>query len=378
MLKIYLDWNCITNIESRDPELFELIQKCSTFVIFPYSIAHIRDVLAGYKRKSIKHRKEFYHDVQNLAFISQLHYLYYDKNTGINSFYRLPMEVIRKCGSTLTIISRLKLFSAWLYYSLKNGVQKKIPQSHLKRIKGASYETASREIEDSINGLSLSKIKQTAVRALDYNENDNIEVKIKKFLLKLDIFGYKTEKANKSLSNIDADGSHTFYAAFCDYLVTNDKKMAEKAKAVYSELSIPTKVITTKELKVKLKEFLDNKIGKGLFSLESFLGLFGIVERVDTTSCDVQVTNSFLLKYNYERYNFVYKDEILLFLARIKSTLPVSEIQNFEDSYENKILSSNPNEVATAKYMWADNIILFSEIKSSVSLPCMIVMQKRE
>jgi len=47
MLKIYLDWNSINNIQTRHPKLYELIKEYGHLFIFPYSNAHIRDLLVS-------------------------------------------------------------------------------------------------------------------------------------------------------------------------------------------------------------------------------------------------------------------------------------------------------------------------------------------
>ena len=47
MLKIYLDWNSINNIQTRHPELYELIKEYGLLFNFPYSNAHIRDLIVS-------------------------------------------------------------------------------------------------------------------------------------------------------------------------------------------------------------------------------------------------------------------------------------------------------------------------------------------
>ena len=47
MLKIYLDWNSINNIQTRHPNLYELIKEYGHLFIFPYSNAHIRDLIVS-------------------------------------------------------------------------------------------------------------------------------------------------------------------------------------------------------------------------------------------------------------------------------------------------------------------------------------------
>lgn len=50
-------------------------------------------------------------------------------------------------------------------------------------------------------------------------------------------------KDDKSLNRI-YDASHAYFAQYCDVLVTNDKRLSIKAKAVYHYLNIKTKVFS--------------------------------------------------------------------------------------------------------------------------------------
>lgn len=43
------------------------------------------------------------------------------------------------------------------------------------------------------------------------------------------------------------DATHAYFAQICDVLVTNDKRMRAKTKAVYSFLDVNTNVVSTNE-----------------------------------------------------------------------------------------------------------------------------------
>lgn len=46
MLKIYLDWNIITHLkDEQNSDLFTFLQTNKDYFIFPYSKAHIKDLL---------------------------------------------------------------------------------------------------------------------------------------------------------------------------------------------------------------------------------------------------------------------------------------------------------------------------------------------
>lgn len=62
----------------------------------------------------------------------------------------------------------------------------------------------------------------------------------------LEKIGYYREKEDRSRSRLH-DVSHIIYGAYSDIFVSADKKMIKKAKAIYSMLDVPTKVISLSE-----------------------------------------------------------------------------------------------------------------------------------
>ncbi len=61
----------------------------------------------------------------------------------------------------------------------------------------------------------------------------------------LDLFGYWKDKSNKK-SNYARfwDSSHTSFASNCDYFISEDKRIRNKAKVVYEIYDIKTKVLS--------------------------------------------------------------------------------------------------------------------------------------
>lgn len=59
----------------------------------------------------------------------------------------------------------------------------------------------------------------------------------------LDILGFKSEKKSRKLekiANVRSDATHIAAAAYCNVLLTTDKRMAERAKAIYEYKNIGT------------------------------------------------------------------------------------------------------------------------------------------
>ena len=60
----------------------------------------------------------------------------------------------------------------------------------------------------------------------------------------LDVVCYRHDKDHAARLY---DSSHAFFGQYCDFLVTNDKRMTTKTEAVYSYLGVRSKVLTADE-----------------------------------------------------------------------------------------------------------------------------------
>lgn len=60
-----------------------------------------------------------------------------------------------------------------------------------------------------------------------------------KYYISLDTFGFHRDS---KLPNLIDDATHSYYGAYCDYFVSNDRRTCAKAKAVYEQMNISTKV----------------------------------------------------------------------------------------------------------------------------------------
>ena len=80
--------------------------------------------------------------------------------------------------------------------------------------------------------------------------------------IKLDMHGFKQDKVKVSqvekntFGNTTEDAFHTSFASLCEFYITNDTRDYEKAKAVYNEFGISTKVLKPHEFIEYYNRFL--------------------------------------------------------------------------------------------------------------------------
>lgn len=236
MIKVYLDWNCITHCKDSLAELKESLQQYSHVFICPYGVAHLRDI----QTKSDASPKEYEKDLDLLTQICGGHMLLCndDKLQVLNV---TPREYLSDNGKDLDFLQNKFKFP---YNSTRELLRIAFNPKDLHRIAIENnplnviplINTIVKEnlhVYDSIDSL----LKQSNA----YREN-TLEMRIKEIYFALDMLGYKSETKTKSFSNIDTDAHHIANACICDYLISNDKKLRDKAKAIYSHIHCVTKV----------------------------------------------------------------------------------------------------------------------------------------
>lgn len=189
----------------------------------------------------------------------------------------------------------------------------------------------------------------------------------------LDLIGYKSDKLPKStnaMNSVTTDAQHAYYAAFCDYLVTQDSHLASKARALFSEFGISTKVISPAdiipELEENRKEELVSFLGEQLREenverheeravvykfTRRFLGIF--------THCVVYVNDDetlIELKLAFDNYSyFVFYDEARIIVDTVADYLGRPSDAEYE-TIRQSIVSGNSN----AAIHWKGDNIFFT------------------
>lgn len=78
----------------------------------------------------------------------------------------------------------------------------------------------------------------------------------------LDLSGFHPDKiSNKNqYSNFTTDSHHSYYAGFCDYFISFDKKIRYKSIALYDKYAITTKVLSPSEFSENCKRLIDDNL----------------------------------------------------------------------------------------------------------------------
>lgn len=370
MLKIYLDWNSINNIQTRHPKLYELIKEYGHLFIFPYSNAHIRDLIVSKDENNPFYQR----DIATLTEICGKHLLQFeDENNWTSPLFCLPEDYIDLIGTPLEIIQKTDWFPQQIFQQFKENVRKSFPDSVQKRIQGANPE----EVFEMINKGLKSINSQFTIEELSLSQVNSIrnmmneEAKFKSLCLALDMCGFRPEDKDKSFTNIDADASHIFYASKCDMLVSGDRKMRGKAEAMFSKYNVVTKVLTPE----KFEDLILEEVNKE-YSLQNLLssirqyghpreeedgahyklmespvfGLFNACFLVDEHFGCSGEPKSALFVYCFNNTPYLYYTELTRFFDLIKSFLPEKMKNEFQKEYVNEICSRDKRRAMDARF----------------------------
>lgn len=301
MLKIYLDWNIITHLkDEQNSDLFTFLMANKEYFIFPYSKAHIKDLLVSKDANNNYYEQDFQllteicehhlleheHNINNpypykcypkdyleiknselelfsSGFSKCTFYKFLDEN-GLNPDYFMSILKKEKIEPFViplinkTIGNLADLFSLMFEYGPTLFNDKKTPKQIQSYIQTTTNDSQYRKIQGS-NSTNIFKVldaalfPQTNKNFVELIENpiaerskSNLEL-FTSLYLTLNLSGFFSDK-NRNLQNIYTDSEHAYYASSCDSFVSNDSRLREKTDAIYRQYNIQTKIISSDEL----------------------------------------------------------------------------------------------------------------------------------
>lgn len=301
MLKIYLDWNIITHLkDEQNSDLFAFLLENKNKFIFPYSKAHIKDLLVSKDANNNYYEQDFqllaeicehhllehehninnpypykcypkdYLEIKNAelelfssGFSKCTFYKFLDEN-GLNPDYFMSILKKEKIEPFViplinkTIGNLADLFSLMFEYGPTLFNDKKTPKQIQSYIQTTTNDSQYRKIQGSnstniFKELDAAVFPQTNKNFVELIENpiaerskSNLEL-FTSLYLTLNLSGFFSDK-NRNLQNIYTDSEHAYYASSCDFFVSNDSRLREKTDAIYRQYNIQTKIISSEEL----------------------------------------------------------------------------------------------------------------------------------
>jgi hypothetical protein len=250
-MRAYLDNNILVYIENGILDFENLKQIIDSRIerIF-YSSAHLQeaDEIQGTTERERNERIE--KRLQTIERITSGNYLYQDLEKNVF----LQIEKRRKVLETIREVP----FANGAMKALANMITE--DQRELSR-KSLGLETSRlnnylpSEVIEHLNkklttwgqGHSFMEVLEMGISYHPQGQSFGLSNRIAGVFELLDLLGYWKDKATgKSNYARLWDSNHTFFAAHCDYFISDDKRNRNKARVVYDIYDIGTRVLSSK------------------------------------------------------------------------------------------------------------------------------------
>jgi len=243
MARIYFDSNVFSKLRNNNIEKYKILNdvliKYRNNLVFVFSHAHLRDKvndLTDYKYLDFEFMQEFVID----------NYLSYHLLEKYTSFYlATPLEVFQD-NDALVNVDFVMNFMGSTYKEVRALVEKggkEIPYT----IGGTNYDLNLLFCDGKISDKFADFIKSTL------HHRDKSKIPFYDFYLQsysmLDMLGFSKDglSSKNSYNNIFNDSLHSYYARYCDYLVTEDDGLMKKSRLLYDKYQDSTKILTVDE-----------------------------------------------------------------------------------------------------------------------------------
>lgn len=251
----YLDNNILVSIENGDytmQDVKALLPEANTK--FLYSSAHIFEVESFQGNSKITKADLLNKRFNTVRNIFKNNYLYLDmEGNQITNIVEDPQEVY----DTITLVP-FGIPAMKMFMNLFSKEQKE----EVRRLLGIEMQkinnyTATEVIEHLNTRLtkwgtndSFLEIIEKAIKQYPGGKNFGLHHRIAGIFELLDMFGYWKDKETGTSNYARLwDADHSFFASYCDYFISDDKRTRYKTKVVYNIYNKGTKIISVRDEK---------------------------------------------------------------------------------------------------------------------------------
>ncbi len=250
-MKAYLDTNIYIDLEQNEYSLEDILNRVNPKIdkIY-YSASHLQEAqeISGDNQEEIDYRIK--KRVQTILEISKSNYIIEDLENQV--WYKIEhpeivLETIRDVPGTNEI---MKSFTNLISIEQKDEFRKALGVNPAL-LNNYSHKDIVNHLNTKLEnwGLQQSLLEMIEHSISFHPQASSMGVgnRFSAIFEFLDMIGYwKDKETSKSNYARFWDSSHAFYAAHCDFFISNDKKTCMKTKVAYNIYQIPTKVISSK------------------------------------------------------------------------------------------------------------------------------------
>jgi hypothetical protein len=247
----YLDYNVFVTLEDGRLTVKEIAEQVNPSIDrFPYSAAHIQEV-DNISAGSEQERGEFIMKrLETIRRITKSLYLYQDMTTNaIEWLTEDPKGVLQTIRQVPFAKLSFHSFANLISYRQKEQVRQSLGIEIGKFNNYPPDEVVQHLNSKLVNwgtGDNLIQLLERAVSLHPQGSTLRLHNRIAGLLELIDFLGYWKDRDTES-SNVARlwDANHTFFASKCEYFISDDRRLRNKAKVAYSIYGISTRVISS-------------------------------------------------------------------------------------------------------------------------------------
>jgi hypothetical protein len=258
-MRIYLDYNLFAYLyEGTRPDLHAKVEALSARHMFPYSPAHMEEIATALARPSsiepIDRLIAAFRKLEDISRISGDFELFPAKYGPIVLKEERPLECFRRVVMHYDRNPIVEENEELMLASFKDGDQDGMLANKISNLPENFLLDSEhgRDLELKLHFKSNLPFicKVHGVKDFTWLEISGhfpvLERAIELVMNFLEQVRYRPEHVSKSRSRMH-DVTHCIYASACQQFVTNDKRLYDKASAVYRYFGVPTRVLMLEE-----------------------------------------------------------------------------------------------------------------------------------
>lgn len=248
-MKAYLDNNILVYIEQGHITLSQVIEQIDPKIesVF-FSASHIQEMEEITGSTEEEKLKRINRRLKTIEEVTLNNYLYQNMENEVFFLKETPtsvLETIREVptGDIMKTFLSLVTEDQKLQFREMLGINP-------KRINNYSSSEVITQLNTKLTNWGMNQsFMEMIEHGISFNPQSSsfgLNHRVTAIFEMLDMVGYWKDKVTKS-SNYARfwDSGHAFFAAYCDYFISDDKRTRNKARVVYHQFNIGTKVLSS-------------------------------------------------------------------------------------------------------------------------------------
>lgn len=244
----YLDYNVFVDIEDGRTSIRAIENNIKQIEAFPFSAAHIQetDNIAYGEKADLFIEKR----LNTIKTVSKGLYLYHKlPSNEILWLLKEPKDILEVVRTIPWGKEAMKVVANFVPSEEKTEIRDKFGID-VKALNNFTTEEAISYLNTRLQewgmGENFMEMMDKVFSFFPDTTGFGRHNKIAGIIEMLDLLGFWKDRATPTSNHARQwDANHVHFASYCDYFISNDKRLRNKAKVVYALLDIPTKVVSS-------------------------------------------------------------------------------------------------------------------------------------